>query len=461
MAVVAAIAVPHPPIILPEIGKGEEKKIQHTTDSYREAIRFAASLKPETLVVLSPHSIVYADYFHISPGEEAEGDFGAFRAPQVKLHVKYDAAFASALALECDLAGVAAGTLGEKNSALDHATMIPLRFYQETGQDCKIVRIGLSGLSALEHYKLGQCIAEAAEGLGRRTVIIASGDLSHKLKEEGPYGFAAEGPVFDRQVTQALQDGAFDRLLAFDPDFCESAAECGLRSFQIMAGAFDRKEVKSRLLSYEGPFGVGYAVATFEVTGDNAERDFGRRYRQAQEQKLQAMRDAEDSYVRLARFSLEHAVRSGERAPLPQDTPQELLTRRAGAFVSLHKDGRLRGCIGTILPTENTLAQEIMQNAISAAERDPRFDPVTPEELQQLCISVDVLSQPEQITSPEQLDVRRYGVIVQSGAKRGLLLPDLPGVDTIAQQIAIAREKGGIREEDEVTLWRFEVTRHH
>ena len=137
-----------------------------------------------------------------------------------------------------------------------------------------------------------------------------------------------------------------------------------------------------------------------------------------------------------------------------------MLRRQAGVFVSIHKDGKLRGCIGTFLPTRDSIAQEIISNAVSAATRDPRFDPIRPEELKWLEINVDVLSTPEKISGPEELDVKKYGVIVSCGSRRGLLLPDLDGVDTVEEQVGIARRKGGIREGEPVTLERFEVVRH-
>ena len=133
---------------------------------------------------------------------------------------------------------------------------------------------------------------------------------------------------------------------------------------------------------------------------------------------------------------------------------------RAGAFVSLHKDGRLRGCIGTILPTASCLGEEIVRNAVSAALDDPRFDPVAPSELPRLIYSVDVLSAPEPIAGPDELDPARYGVIVSCGNRRGLLLPDLDGVDTVDQQIDIARRKGGIGAGEPYRLERFTVVRH-
>lgn len=147
--------------------------------------------------------------------------------------------------------------------------------------------------------------------------------------------------------------------------------------------------------------------------------------------------------------------------PLPDWVPEELLNTKAGAFVSVHKFGGLRGCIGTIAATQNNLAQEIIQNAVSAVSKDPRFHPVTEDELKFLDINVDVLGEAEPVKSEAELDVKKYGVIVQSGYKRGLLLPDLDGVDTVEQQVSIARRKGGIAPGDKVELFRFEVVRHY
>ena len=167
-----------------------------------------------------------------------------------------------------------------------------------------------------------------------------------------------------------------------------------------------------------------------------------------------------DPYVKLARQSLESYITRRKTIAVPDDLPSEMTSKRAGTFVSIHEHGKLRGCIGTILPTQKNLALEIIQNAISASTRDPRFDPIRPSELPWLEINVDVLGAPEPISSPAELDVKRYGVIVSYGRRRGLLLPDLDGVDTVEQQIDIARQKGGIREDDPYTLERFEVVRH-
>ena len=258
-----------------------------------------------------------------------------------------------------------------------------------------------------------------------------------------------------------MKSGDFLQFLTMDPALCDRAAECGLRSFQIMAGALDGLAVSSTLLSYEGPFGVGYGVATFAVTGPDEGRRFGERCQKLERAWLAQRKAAEDSWVRLARLSLETFVKTGKGLDsLPDGLPGELTDRAAGAFVSLHVHGQLRGCIGTTGPTTPSVAWEIVQNAVSACSRDPRFPPVGVHELDSLEYSVDVLGAPEAISSLDHLDVKRYGVIVSCGTRRGLLLPDLDGVDTVEQQIGIARQKGGISAREKYTLERFEVVRH-
>lgn len=461
MAVKGAVMVPHPPLIIPDVGRGQEKAIQATIDAYHEAVKKIASWQPDTVVVLSPHSIMYADYFHISPGTGARGDFGQFRAPQVKIQVQYDTELVEALSQEAEAREIPAGTMGERDSRLDHATMIPLWFLNHYYTDYKTVRIGLSGLPLSQHYMLGQCIQKAAELCGRNIVVIGSGDLSHKLKEDGPYGFQKEGPEYDSRIMEVMGAAAFDQLFDFTEEFCDKAAECGHRSFVIMAGTLDRLAVKTEILSHEGTFGVGYGVCTFEVEGRAPERNFLRQYEEKIAEEAKRRKESEDAYVRLARQTIEAYIGERKQISIPRDLPEEMYESRAGVFVSLKEEGRLRGCIGTITPVQKNIAEEIIANAISASTKDPRFHPVQPDELDKLVYSVDVLGTPEAITSPDELDVKRYGVIVTKGRKRGLLLPNLDGVDTVEDQITIAKQKAGISTyDDAVQLERFEVVRH-
>lgn len=225
-----------------------------------------------------------------------------------------------------------------------------------------------------------------------------------------------------------------------------------------MAGAFDGFTVESRLLCYEGPFGVGYLTAAFSGAGEAV--SLLPCLEATKEAAITATRQAEDAYTSLARLNIEHYVHSSRCIKLPPQLPPQMLSRQAGVFVSIKKHGRLRGCIGTIAPTKEHIAAEIIENSISAACRDPRFDPIQPGELSDLTYSVDILAPAEPVSGPQELDVQRYGVIVSSGYKRGLLLPNLEGVDTVEQQIEIARQKAGIGPGEHYTLERFEVVRH-
>lgn len=460
MAILGAFIVPHPPLIIPEVGKGEEKKIGKTIKSYHEIGKRIAELKPDTIIITTPHSTLYSDYFHISPGKGAKGSFAAYGAGNVSFSIKYDEGFVETLEAMAERKQVEAGTLGEKDAFLDHGTMVPLYFINQYYKDYELVRIGISGLPLIDHYKLGRCILETSNKLDRKVVFVASGDLSHKLKEEGPYGFSEEGVQFDKEVTRAMGEGDFLKFLTFSPEFREAAAECGLGSFIIMAGALSGMDVEPDLLSYEGTFGVGYGICSYKIVGRDDKRHFDLIFKEEQQRIAKEKQKQEDAYVSLARLSIETYVKTGVFAKPPKGLPKEMTKTRAGVFVTLYKYGQLRGCIGTISPVTESIAREIIRNGVSAAMEDPRFPPVSKEELDNLVYSVDVLSPAESISSIKELDVNKYGVIVSSGRKRGLLLPNLEGIDTVEKQVDIARRKAGIYDNEDVELERFEVVRH-
>ena len=463
MGIIAAYMVPHAPLIVPDIGRGSEERVRETINSYEAVAQEIASLAPETIIITSPHATMYRDYFHISPGVGAEGDFGEFRASKVTFDEVYDHELVNqitALAFEDDFP---AGFEGERKKRLDHGTMVPLYFIRKYYSGGDIVRIGLSGLSLAEHYQLGIYIQKAVEALGRKAVFVASGDLSHKLQDDGPYGFAPEGPVYDQRIMDVAGRTAFGEMLDFDDSFCDRAAECGHRSFVIMAGALDGVAVEAKVYSHQDVTGVGYGICSFHPKGADETRHF----LQQRLRKVEEEREQSDGYVQLARASMESYIRNKKKLRLkdiPEEIrsilPEEVFSRQAGAFVSIHKYGELRGCIGTIGPTTDCIAEEILSNAISASTRDPRFSPITEDELKWLEVNVDILGEPEDIDSKDELDVKRYGVIVTCGARRGLLLPDLEGVDDVDTQIAIALRKGGIDPADDYQLQRFEVIRH-
>jgi len=178
-----------------------------------------------------------------------------------------------------------------------------------------------------------------------------------------------------------------------------------------------------------------------------------------------------NKYLELAKQTIETYLKTGKVIPMPKDLPKEMLIKKAGVFVSLHLKQRgllrggeapLRGCIGTFFPTQANIAQEIIQNAISSATQDPRFPPVTEKELPKLTYSVDILSASKNVSKDALSDTKKYGLIVSAqDGRRGLLLPDLPGIDTVEEQIRICRMKAGINPWEPVSYQIFTVERHH
>ena len=265
MGIQAAFVLPHPPIAVAEVGRGDEKEIQPTLDSFQKVAEEIASLKPDTIIITSPHSVMYRDYFHISPGNGATGNLGMFRAPQVSFDEEYDIELTQVICDMCEREGLPAGMAGERDPFLDHGVMVPLYFIEKEYRDFKLVRIGLSGLPLEVHRQFGKVIREAIDKLGRKVVLIASGDLSHCQKEDGPYGYAPEGPKYDKLLMETMADGDLSKLLGFPSDLLDASMECGHRSFCIMAGALEGLPYKTQVLSHEATFGVGYGIVRLPV----------------------------------------------------------------------------------------------------------------------------------------------------------------------------------------------------
>ncbi len=439
MSIITTFIVPHPPLIIPDIGRGEESRIQDTINSYHEIAKRIGEIKPDTIIISSPHAHCYRDYFYISPGATSEGDFSRFGAPQVKFKVNYDESLINKISSVAKQEGVLAGTEGGPLTQLDHGTMVPLYFINQYCKSYKLIVISPSGLSANEHLKFGKLIQSVIPE-DKKVVFVASGDLSHKLKEEGPYGLAKEGPIFDEKFVEIISKGNLSELLKIDRRLVSKASECGLNSFIMMSGVLDGYQVESKLLSYEGPFGVGYAVAMFEIINQD---------------------ELENPYVKVAKDALEYYLEHQKIMPTPKNLIDDLANNKAGVFVSIYKYDQLRGCVGTISPSTNCIADEIIQMSISAGLMDPRFNQVKKKELPYLKYKVDVLLPPTPIESSKELDVKKYGVIVYHSYKSGLLLPNIEGIDTIEKQISIARQKAGIREHEPYKMKRFEVIRHY
>jgi len=464
--VFAGIA-PHPPIVVPEVGKGEGVKVVKTARAIREWAESLKNTKPDLLVMISPHGPVFRDAIAVMVEERLAGSMARFGAGQVQLTVQTDIAAAEAIMqmagrLKVPTVDIDKFVVKEYGGEieLDHGVLVPLYYLREAGVDVPMVSVAMGMLPFEELYSFGVAVQKAARLMDKRVALVASGDLSHRLTPEAPAGYNPKGAEFDDRLIAALETLNVRAIRDMDPDLVEKAGECGLRPIIMMLGALDGLRVETKIHSYEGPFGVGYLVASFKPQGISPERQLLDNFLAERRVKTAERRGAESALVQLARHSLEYYVREGKPMAVPgQLTPE--MEMRAGVFVSIKKHGQLRGCIGTTGPTRANVAQEIIHNAISAGTGDPRFLPVTEEELDDLVYSVDVLKEPEPIESTNQLDVKRYGVIVRSGRRSGLLLPNLEGIDTVEEQIRIAKQKAGIGPHEPVEMERFEVIRYY
>jgi len=464
MAVVFCGVAPHPPIAVPEVGRGRDREIKDIQEAMLELGRRLKDKSPEVLVFITPHGPVFSDAVGVYTFKRLQGDLGQFGAPSVSFdaenHRLAAAIVEAAGKIGVSVAGIDADIMNRvgMEARLDHGVMVPLYFLQKAGVDLPMVVISIGMLPYHEIYRVGLAIQQASGEIGAPVAVVASGDLSHRLTPDAPAGYDPAGAEFDREVVRLVEEGDARGLVTLDPGLVEKAGECGLRPVIMALGAVDGLELDPQVLSYQGPFGVGYMVADFRPGKPDPGRQLAGTLREAQKDRVKERRAGESPLVRLARETLENYCRGERKKDI--DVPEELLYKRAGAFVSIKKHGRLRGCIGTIEPVRDNLAEEIMENAISAGTRDPRFNPVTPEELDELEYSVDVLGEPEPVKSMEDLDPKVYGVIVRSGPRKGVLLPDLEGIDTVEEQVSIAKQKAGIAPGEDVEIERFKVVRY-
>jgi AmmeMemoRadiSam system protein A len=457
--------MPHPPIIIPEVGRGEEIKVSKTIEACEKVADEIKDLKPEVIIIITPHGPLFRDAIAVSHVPTISGNLRRFGAPHVKFEENINMHLTENIIRYADeeniyVAPITENSLKENNvlCELDHGSMVPLYYINKKYRDYELVHITYGMLPKIDLYKFGMAIKKAVEDEEFNAVIIASGDLSHRLSNDGPYEYNPLGKEFDREVLKLLQNGDTIGVFSMDRHIVDAAGECGLRSFYIMLGSMEGKFIKGELLSYEGTFGVGYGVMRFDFEED-PNREFLDKLIEMKEKEISKRRENEDAYVRLARQSLEYFIKHGKYMNVPEDLPPEMLKEKRGVFVSIKKEGELRGCIGTIFPSTDSVAEEIIRNAVEAGERDPRFFPVEEEELEELEYSVDVLMPPVK-ASRDELDPKKYGVIVRKGSMAGLLLPDLEGVDTVEKQLSIALSKAGISENEDYTIEKFEVIRH-
>jgi AmmeMemoRadiSam system protein B/AmmeMemoRadiSam system protein A len=329
---------------------------------------------------------------------------------------------------------LAASSYLEEDSAAhqyEHSIEVQLPFLQYFKKDFKLVPIILSFSTGATYREIGREMAKAIKALNRQVVIIASSDMTHYEPQES-------AQWKDNQAIEAILDLDEDELLRRVDELRISM--CGYApAVSLISAAKELGAKRAELVRYQtsgdttGNYTSVVGYAGIIIMGMSP-------------------------LASLAQRTVEAFVKEG-KIPEPEELTPEM-KQRAGVFVSLHKFGQLRGCIGTFEPQKDNVAEETIANAISSATQDPRFPPVAPNELKDLTYNVDVLTKPEPIDSQDQLDPKKYGVIVECGLRRGLLLPDLEGVDSVDYQIEICRHKAGILADEPIKLYRFEVKRY-
>ncbi len=255
---------PHPPIAVPEVGRGEDREVAATQDAMSEVGRRIAESGADTLIIISPHIPVMRDAILLNVSNPLTGGLAQFNAPGVYFEIESDRELAQEIQARANEAGLKTLFVGDRRSRkveLDHGVTVPLYFLRKAGVDLPLLTVSINfwELDRLYHY--GKVITNAAKKIGRKIAVVASSDLSHRLLPSAPAGYDVRGKEFDAEYKRIVEDMDAHGILNIDPELVERAGQCGLRPTVMLFGALDGHEVESEVLSYEGPFGVGYLVA--------------------------------------------------------------------------------------------------------------------------------------------------------------------------------------------------------
>lgn len=468
---IEVVFLPHPPLAIEKIGEGKEKIIKKTVENYRDIAERIAQYRPHTIIFITPHGNVFDKQIALIDKPILRGDFALFGYQELEKEKKVNQGLVQLIYNQLNEEEHSCIRLDREDRhielVIDHGVLVPMWFIDEKYSDYQMVHITTSGQSIGDHYKMGVKLEAVLSEVDEKIVVICSGDLSHALKADGPYEYSHYGHEYDTKVIEAINKQAPEGLLSLTLEEESGAAQCGLRSFLMGFGMVDGYAYDSKVLSYEGPFGVGYLIGYISSHKSKLGPSQLDLIKAIEIENHRKKVELEDAYIKVARKSIETYVKTSRmldfntiKSLIDGKTLKALRSQKAGAFVTIYKNGELRGCIGTLEPSADSLLEEIQYNSISACSSDPRFNPITESELTKLDIKVDRLFEPEVITDLTQLDVIKYGLIVVQGDKSGVLLPNLEGIDSVLKQITIAKEKAGIKGENNLYYYRFRVERH-
>jgi len=259
-----AAFLPHPPIIIPTIGSPLDlQKVSKTLKSIEKITEIFGQTHSETVIIVSPHAPLFPDAFSLNLSPTFVGRFLNFGDFSTELMYKNDLNLANSILEATNSTNIPIRTI--QSNELDHGTLVPLYFLSQTQPSINLVSLGFSFLSRVTHYNFGKLLQKVILKENKKIAFVASGDLSHRLTKEAPAGFSPKGKEFDEKIVKLLQEKNVQGILNFDENLAEEAGECGYRSLLILLGILDSINWKPEILSYEGPFGVGYLVANFSI----------------------------------------------------------------------------------------------------------------------------------------------------------------------------------------------------
>jgi|GEM_PF-291144 len=475
--------MPHAPIILPTIGISEADQVSRTYNAMMKIGEEIADEDPDTVILISPHGPRFSDAIPIYDQATYKGSLSAFGDFETTFEYEKDDAFIEALMhLNSEENGQFYRFRDEDfarfemDNTLDHGALVPLYFVQQFCKNFQVVIMSDADFDPTALMKAGVLIRRTAAKVHKKIVVIASGDLSHTLSEQGPYHYHPSSKIVDQAVVDAFENSDLLPLATLKQDNVEEAGICGLNSILMLFGVYNHMMYRTKCLSYEGPFGVGYAVGTMTEETSSSEPDWMRQVLTALEEKAREERKRAHPFTRIAYEIIKQKVKTGispvvrmkeqscyigeEKIPLSKMAFERLMEPCEGIFVSIKKNGALRGCIGTVNgDAQNACYKQIGYYALQAAFKDPRFDAVSISELSTITISIDLLSKMIATELPLKHDVEKYGLYICGNDSSGILLPNLPGVDNPVDQLHIASHKAGLSVDEIEEVYHFTVER--
>jgi aromatic ring-opening dioxygenase LigB subunit len=274
LGLVGCVVVPHPPVIVPAVGGRHLSAVASTVQAMRSLGVEARALAPDVIVLLSPHAPLQTDRMGVGLASRYAGSLSRFGAPQVRVDLEGDVELAETILEDALALGVAVGPLDgfKERMDLDHGSLVPLFFLTDRLQKMpRLVLLSFSYLDLQAHLSFGQAITSAVDACPGRVLYVASGDLSHRLTQEAPAGYNPLGQEFDERVVAAFREGTAEAMLGISSGLLRAAGECGYRSLVVMLGVLSGRRYTTRVLSYEGPFGVGYLVGAVNLADEEAQ----------------------------------------------------------------------------------------------------------------------------------------------------------------------------------------------